>query len=74
MSRSDYQRPSQQQIDNIYTCPVCQRETTHPSYYAPPTCCGLPMNYVGESYPSDPEEWNEVRDTQDGEWYERGRW
>ncbi len=74
MNRSDYARPSQGQIDNIYMCRNCRRETTHPSIYAPPECCGTEMEKLGESYPADSGEWDEVRDTVDGEWRDRGRW
>lgn len=74
MSASDYRRPSQGQIDTVYCCGHCRRETEHPSIYAAPECCGTPMNAVGESYPASSEDWDEARDTVDGEWRERGRW
>lgn len=74
MSRSDYARPADYQINKIYRCGTCRRETEHPSIYAPPECCGSEMTECGESYPASADEWDEVRDTQDGEWHNRGRY
>lgn len=71
---SDYRRPADYQVDNIYVCGHCRHETTHPSIYAPPDCCGVPMNRLGESYPGNSNDWDEVRDTPDGDWRNRGRW
>jgi hypothetical protein len=71
---NDYRRPSDYQIDIIYVCGNCRRETTHPSIYAAPECCGTPMNQLGESYPANSADWDEERDTVDGDWRNRGRW
>lgn len=71
MSKSDYLRPSATQIDNVYRCGVCGSERDHPSVYVPPNCCGREMSQLGESYPASSDEWEEERDTCDGEWRRR---
>lgn len=68
---SDYYRPSQGQIDNCYRCNSCGSERDHPSIYAAPLCCGREMVKSGESYPASPEDWDEERDTVDGDWRSR---
>lgn len=71
MSKSDYYRPSEQQITQHYKCAACNREHTVQGAYGVALChCGGEMIYQGESYPASSDDWNEQRDP-DGEWRER---
>lgn len=74
MSASDYYRPSSSQIHHHYRCQKCRLDVTIESHYAAPlSChCGGSYSLIGESYPADPNEWDEQRDP-DGEWRPR-RW
>ena len=60
MSKSDYYRPSEGQINHHYRCTRCGTEQEVSSYYAgPETCyCGGAMQFSGESYPASAEEWD----------------
>jgi DNA-directed RNA polymerase subunit RPC12/RpoP len=72
MARSDYYRPSESQIRHHYKCSTCGAETEIESCYSADAChCGGRMQFSGESYPADSREWNEERDTVDGEWHSR---
>jgi hypothetical protein len=64
MSRSDYRRPADYQIRHHYKCRECGLETEIESYCAGPTrCnCGGLMEFSGESYPANSEDWHEERD------------
>ncbi len=70
MSRSDNYRPSEQQISHHYTCVLCRKTFETDSQSSAPDCCGREMNFSGESYPANSDDWNEQRDP-DGEWRER---
>ena len=71
MSISDYYRPADYQINNIYRCDTCGNEIEQPSCYDVGNCsCGGSLIQCGESYPADSSEWDEQRDP-DGEWRER---
>jgi hypothetical protein len=72
MSRSDYYRPSEQQIRKIYRCTSCRGES---EYMADQDVeggrcgCGGTLSFAGESYPGDSNDWDEER--VDGEWRRR---
>ncbi len=68
---SDYYRPAQYQITNIYECQLCGREYQIESTFGAGACeCGGSLAFCGESYPADSSEWDEQRDP-DGEWRTR---
>ena len=74
MSRSDYYRPAQHQITNIYRCSSCRHEGEYLSDQfigdKCPSCGSDCFRLSGESYQADPDDWQEQRDP-DGEWRER---
>ena len=77
MSRADYERPAWNQIDDIYQCRKCSREQiVQAGFSASMPCpyCGGFVDRIGERYPASPDDWDECRDTQDGEWRRKGRW
>ena len=69
MGRSDYQRPADYQINTVYRCVGCRHET-ETNYGAPRVCpyCGENYIAVGESYPADPDDWDESRNRVNGPW------
>lgn len=68
MSSDDY-RPAFDQISTVYRCETCGNEIT--SYYTLESCpCGGHVDEYGESYPANPDEWEEQRDP-DGVWRPR---
>lgn len=70
MSRSDYRRPADYQVNIIYRCDTCRREIGLISVYGVGPCsCGGTFQECGESYPANSNDWDEERDTQDGEWH-----
>ena len=72
MSKSDYYRPSEQQIRNIYRCTTCQLEDEYmadQSVEGGRCPCGGSLTFAGESYPASADDWNEER--VDGEWRSR---
>jgi len=69
MSTSDYRRPADYQINDIYECATCGAESEQVSIYGAGHCmCGGSLVKVGESYPASSDDWDECRDTQDGAW------
>lgn len=73
MSRSDYYRPAEYQIRDIYRCTSCgaENEYHHDQAVEGTSChCGGRLTKMGESYPADPDDWDEQRDP-DGEWRQR---
>lgn len=73
MARSDYLRPSENQIRHHYKCDSCRRETEYFSdqdMSRSKCACGGNLSFSGESYPADQNEWDEERD-HNGEWRRR---
>ena len=72
MSRSDYLRPAPYQVKNIWTCAACGRQTEMDSDYGVGPCdCGGTLVLSGESYPADPSDWDEERDSVNDDWHRR---
>lgn len=72
MSQADYYRPADYQINEHYECSSCGAENEQVSIYGVGQCsCGGSFIKVGESYPASCDDWDEQRDTQDGEWHRR---
>ncbi len=72
MSASNYFRPADYQINDHYKCSSCGAATEQVSIYGVGQCeCGGSFVKVGESYPASSDDWDEERDTQDGEWRRR---
>jgi hypothetical protein len=74
VSRSDYRRPADYQVRQIAKCSACGREGEYMNdqQVDGTRCrCGGSLQVIGESYPADSEEWDEERDTQDGQWRRR---
>lgn len=68
---NDRFRPADYQVNVIYRCDSCGQEIEQVSIYGVINChCGGRLVQVGESYPSDPYEWDEERDP-DGQWHRR---
>jgi len=68
MSRSDYERPADYQINRFYTCAQCGDEREYPNDVRssfPCMDCGGAMQFSGESYPSNADDWDEVLDGND---------
>ena len=64
MSRSDYERPAFYQVNRIYRCRACGHEQEVPPGFSaqmPCPMCGGYVDRVGESYPGDPDAWDEVK-------------
>lgn len=74
MARSDYRRPSADQIMTIYRCMGCGHET-ETDYGAPRVCpfCGDNYRAIGESWPADPDDWHESRHHPGGPWRDERR-
>ena len=69
MPKSDYFRPASYQIKRIYRCKRCGHEQEiGPQMRAqmPCPCCGGFVEFVGEAYPGDADEWDEVK--VNGQW------
>lgn len=64
MSRSDYERPAFYQIQKIYRCQKCGHEQHPPAGFSAampcPQCRGW-VECVGESYPGNADDWDEVK-------------
>ena len=72
MNRSDYRRPADYQVNILYRCATCRREVEQVSVYGVGRChCGGELEQIGESYPASADDWDEERNTQDGEWHRR---
>lgn len=72
MSRSDYERPADYQIFTIYKCLSCGNEIEVCSYETATYCyCGGTFDRIGESYPADPNEWDECRDDYYSSWHKK---
>lgn len=76
MSKSDYRRPADYQIENHFRCTSCRAETSVSSVYGAPTMChcGGNYEYVGESYPANADDWDEYRDNVNDEFRRDRRW
>jgi DNA-directed RNA polymerase subunit RPC12/RpoP len=73
MSRSDYYRPSEQQVRSIYRCTTCRGEQEFMSDQTVEggRCpCGGRLTSAGESYPASSDDWDEER-RPDGSWGRR---
>lgn len=64
MARSDYRRPADYQVTHHYQCTACGTETAAESFYEGPAACycGGRMEFAGESYPANADDWQEERD------------
>ena len=74
MSKSDYYRPSEQQIHNHFRCDQCRKEieVTYQENYSGGRCvCGGTFQASGESYPANTEKWDEERDDTNSDWHRR---
>ncbi len=72
MSKSDYRRPADYQINDVYQCDRCRREVEQVSVYGVGQCsCGGNLQKVGESYPASAEDWDEERDATNSECHRR---
>ena len=74
MSRSDYLRPANYQIHQIAKCGSCgiESEYADDQQVDGGRCmCGGSLRVIGESYPASSDDWDEERDTQDGQWRRR---
>ena len=74
MSRADYRRPADYQVLQVAKCSVCGREGEYQNDQVVDglSCaCGGILKVIGESHPANPDDWDEERDTQDGEWHRR---
>ena len=75
MPRADYRRPSVGQIRKIFRCDRCgdEVEAGPQEDYAGARCGSCLGTYyaAGEGYPSSSEEWDEERDSMDGQWRRR---
>lgn len=74
MSRADYYRPASYQVRQIARCDTCRCETEFMSdqHVDGGRCaCGGVLRVIGESYPASSDEWDEERDSVDGEWRRR---
>lgn len=64
-------RPADYQVNEIYECERCKHQTESNSFYTIDQChCGGRLMLLGESYPADPNEWDEEQD-RNGEWRRR---
>ncbi len=69
MSRGNYERPAWYQINKIYRCRKCELEQEIPAGYSaqmPCPDCGGYVDRIGESYPGNVDEWDEVK--VNGDW------
>lgn len=70
--RSDSERPADEQINTIYRCVKCNEDFEIPQNYCPPdkcSSCGGDIISSGYSYPSDPDDWDEIK--VNGEWIKK---
>lgn len=70
----DYRRPADYQIRQIAKCNSCGAENEYMNDQQVDggrCCCGGALAVIGESYPASSDDWDEERDTQDGEWHRR---
>ena len=68
---NDYYRPAEYQINTVYRCASCGSEIEIQSGYCASKCtCGGNYEEVGETYPSNSDDWDEERDER-GEWRQR---
>ena len=68
---SDYRRPADYQIKDVYECQRCKAEFELESFYdvSSQRChCGGSLQKVGESYPASSDDWHEERDGVNDEW------
>lgn len=64
MSKSDYRRPADYQITRHYKCRRCGDVQDVPSMYSavmPCGRCGGFVQFEGESYPGNADDWDEKR-------------
>jgi ribosomal protein L37AE/L43A len=67
---SDYRRPADYQINDHYECSSCGQKAEQVSIYGVGQCsCGGSFVKTGESYPASSDDWDEQRDTCDGQFY-----
>ena len=74
MSRADYRRPADYQIRQVAKCAACgsENEYMNDQQVDGGRCpCGGTLRVIGESYPASSNDWDEERDSQDGEWHRR---
>ena len=63
MAKSDYLRPSDDQITILYQCSSCKKEYELPQFFSPAPCrCGGNLTECGMSYPADADEWDQERE------------
>ncbi len=77
MAKSDYRRPADYQINNVFKCSSCGHESEHSSVnVAPQGCsCGGLLQQIGENYPADSDDWHEERDNVNDDFRNnRNRW
>ena len=64
MSKSDYRRPADYQITRHYKCRKCGQEQVSDEYSSVqmpcPQCRGF-VEFQGESYPANADDWDEKR-------------
>ena len=68
---SDYRRPADYQVKDIYECQSCRREYELESFYdhSSQRCqCGGTLVKSGETYPANSEDWHEERDSVHDDW------
>lgn len=73
---TDYRRPAAYQIRTVATCDMCSRQAEFDSYQTVDgeSChCGGRLRVTGESYPASSEDWDEERESVNGDWHQR-RW
>jgi DNA-directed RNA polymerase subunit RPC12/RpoP len=76
MSKSDYRRPADYQVERDYRCRRCgheQRPLAGDSAMMPCPQCGGYVEMIGESYPSNADDWDESRDDINGDWHNERR-
>jgi len=74
MSRADYRRPADYQVRQIGKCDSCGAENEYMNNQlvdGEPCGCGGTLRVIGESYPASADDWDEERDTRDGQWRSR---
>ena len=71
MSRGDYEKPAWYQINKIYECQSCGYRQEIPlgmMAQMPCPCCGGWVTKIGESYPSNADDWDMERDNTNAPW------
>jgi hypothetical protein len=74
MTKAYYRRPADYQISQIAKCGTCSAESEYMNDQTVDggRCfCGGTLRVIGEIYPLSADDWDEERDTQDGEWRRR---